>query len=131
MNSNNELVVFEGNEIRRTRHNNEWWFAIEDIIIVLTDSIGPKQYIQKMKQRDEELAKGWVQFVLILSVHTKGGPQKMNCANTEGAFRIIQSIPSLKAEPFKRWLAKVGYERVQEIETPQKPHRKAIQKNQN
>jgi hypothetical protein len=65
------------------------------------------------------LAEGWVQFVHTLSIETPGGPQKTNCANTEGIFRIIQSIPSPKAEPFKRWLAKVGYERVQEIEDPE------------
>jgi DNA-damage-inducible protein D len=72
-----------------------------------------------MKKRDEPLAKGWVQIVHTLVVDTAGGKQKMNCVNTEGAFRIIQSISSPKAEPFKRWLAKVGYERVQEIEDPE------------
>jgi hypothetical protein len=72
-----------------------------------------------MKQRDPELGKGWVQIVHTLSVETIGGAQNMLCANTEGIFRIIQSIPSPKAEPFKRWLAKVGYERVQEIEDPE------------
>ena len=117
--SNKALVVFQGRKIRRTWHNNEWWFVVEDIVAVLTDSKDTKQYIQKMKQRDEELAKGWVQFVHILSIPTSGGTQNMNCANTEGIFRIIQSIPSSKAEPFKRWLAKVGYERVQEIENPE------------
>ena len=65
------------------------------------------------------LAKGWGQIVTPLSVQTSGGPQNLNCANTEGIFRIIQSIPSPKAEPFKRWLAKVGYERVQEIQDPE------------
>ena len=72
-----------------------------------------------MKQRDPELGKGWVQIVHTLSVPTDGGPQPMLCANTEGLFRIIQSIPSPKAEPFKRWLARVGYERIQEIEDPE------------
>jgi hypothetical protein len=77
-----------------------------------------------MKRRDEYLAKGWVQIVHTLAVDTTGGMQKMNCVNTEGAFRIIQSIPSKKAEPFKRWLAKVGYERVQEIEDPELAQRR-------
>jgi hypothetical protein len=72
-----------------------------------------------MKQRDEFLSQGWGQIVRTLSIHTPGGQQSMNCADTEGIFRIIQSIPSRKAEPFKRWLAKVGYERVQEIENPE------------
>ena len=68
-----------------------------------------------MKQRDPELGKGWVQIVHTLSIETTGGAQRMLCANTEGIFRIIQSIPSHKAEPFKRWLAKVGYERVHDF----------------
>src|SRR3989338_8961211 len=114
-----ELVVFQGKQIRRTWYNNEWWFVIEDIVAVLTDSKDTKQYIQKMKQRDEELAKGWVQFVHTLPITTSGGTQNINCANTESIFRIIQSIPSKKAEPLKRWLAKVGYEKVQEIENPE------------
>jgi len=114
-----KIAVFKGKEVRKTIHNNEWWFVIEDVVTILTDSSDSKQYIQRMKQRDEELAKGWVQIVHTLSIATLGGHQKMLCANTEGIFRIIQSIPSPKAEPFKRWLAKVGYERVQEIEDPE------------
>lgn len=119
MEQNNSLAVFEGTKIRKMWHNDEWWFVIEDIVFALTDSKDPKQYIQKMKQRDESLAKGWVHFVRTLLVDTSGGKQTMNCVNTEGAFRIIQSIPSPKAEPFKLWLAKVGYERVQEINDPE------------
>lgn len=113
------LAIFQDKKIRRTWYGDEWWFVIEDVVFALTDSLDPKQYIQKIKQRDEELDKGWVQFVHILSVKTSGGNQKMNCANTEGLFRIIQSIPSRKAEPFKLWLAKIGYERIQEIENPE------------
>ncbi|HRS97885.1 MAG TPA: Bro-N domain-containing protein [Smithella sp.] len=113
------IAVFRGKEIRKTIHNNEWWFVVEDVASALIDSKDPKQYIQRMKQRDPELGKGWVQIVHTLLVETSGGTQRMNCANTEGLFRIIQSIPSPKAEPFKRWLAKVGYERVQEIEDPE------------
>lgn len=113
------MVVFQKKNIRRTLHNDEWWFVVEDVVLALIDSKDPKQYIQRMKQRDPELGKGWVQIVHTLSVVTEGGNQLMLCANTEGLFRIIQSIPSPKAEPFKRWLAKVGYERVQEIEDPE------------
>ena len=119
MDTTTALVVFQGKNIRRTWHGSEWWFVIEDIVVVLTDSTDPKQYIQKMKQRDPVLGQGWVQIVRTLSVETVGGKQKMNCVNTEGAFRIIQSIPSPKAEPFKLWLAKVGYDRVKEIENPE------------
>ena len=114
-----QIALFKGNKIRKTLHNNKWWFVVEDVILALISSNDPKQYIQRMKQRDPELKQGWVQFVHTLDVPTEGGKQKMNCANTEGIFRIIQSIPSPKAEPFKRWLAKVGYERVQEIENPE------------
>jgi hypothetical protein len=113
------IAVFKGKGIRRTLHKNEWWFVVEDVVLALIGSTDPKQYIQRMKLRDPELAKGWVQIVHTLLIETPGGKQKMICANTEGVFRIIQSIPSPKAEPFKRWLAKVGYERVQEIEDPE------------
>ena len=114
-----KIALFRGSGIRKTLHNNEWWFVVEDVVLALIDSKDPKQYIQRLKQRDLELGKGWVQIVHTLSVETEGGNQRMLCANTEGIFRIIQSIPSPKAEPFKRWLAKVGYERVQEIEDPE------------
>lgn len=114
-----KLAVFEGREIRKTIHNGEWWFVVEDVVLALIESKDPKQYIQRMKQRDPELGKGWVQIVHTLSISTSGGTQRMLCANTEGLFRIIQSIPSPKAEPFKRWLAKVGHERIQEIENPE------------
>lgn len=119
MEEKNSLAVFQDKKIRKIWFNEEWWFALEDIVFALTDSKDPKQYIQKIKQRDEPLDKGWVQIVRTLPMQTLGGEQSINCVNTEGAFRIIQSIPSPKAEPFKLWLAKVGYERVKEIEDPE------------
>jgi DNA-damage-inducible protein D len=114
-----KIALFKGRQIRKIIYNNEWWFVVEDVVLALIDSNDPKQYVQRMKSRDLELAKGWVQIVHTLEVPTEGGKQMMNCANTEGIFRIIQSVPSSKAEPFKRWLAKVGYERVKEIEDPE------------
>ncbi len=114
-----KIAVFRKKEIRKTIHNNEWWFVIMDVVAALTDSVQPNGYIKDMRRRDSELAKGWGQIATPLSVQTPGGIQKLNFANTEGIFRIIQSIPSPKAEPFKLWLAKVGYERVQEIEDPE------------
>ena len=114
-----KIALFKGKKIRKTLYQNEWWFVVEDVVLALTDTVNSKDYINKMRIRDEELSKGYGQIVTPLSVPTEGGPQKMNCANTESIFRIIQSIPSPKAEPFKRWLAKVGYERVQEIENPE------------
>ncbi|MFZ9469767.1 MAG: Bro-N domain-containing protein [Rickettsiales bacterium] len=114
-----KISIFKGKKIRKTLHQNEWFFVIQDIVEVLTDSVDPAGYIKDMRRRDEELSKGWGQIATPLSIQTEGGIQQINCANTEGIFRIIQSIPSPKAEPFKRWLAKVGYERVQEIEDPE------------
>ena len=117
--NNAQVALFKGQKIRKTLHNKEWWFVIVDIVAALTDSSQPEGYLKDMRRRDAELSKGWGQIATPLLINTQGGCQKINCANTEGTFRIIQSIPSPKAEPFKRWLAKVGYERVQEIENPE------------
>lgn len=113
------IVIFQEKTIRRTWHKNEWWFSIQDVVTVLTSSTNPADYIKKMRLRDKQLSQGWGQFVTPLRLETEGGIQRANCANTEGIFRIIQSIPSPKAEPFKLWLAQVGYERVKEIEDPE------------
>jgi prophage antirepressor-like protein len=95
------LALFEGAQIRKTYYNDEWWFVVEDVVRALTDSSDPKQYVKKMRQREPELQKGWVQIVPTLEVETAGGGQKMGCSNRKGLLRIIQSIPSPKAEPFK------------------------------
>ena len=116
----NELIVFQGIDIRRTLYNNEWYFCVEDVVQVLTESSNVKDYIKKMRKRDEELNLNWGTICTPLEMIAKDGKKrKILCANVEGLFRIIQSIPSKKAEPFKKWLAKVGYERVQEIENPE------------
>lgn len=115
------IKLFESKQIRSVWNEQEqkWYFVVEDVIAVLTDSNDPKQYVKRMRQRDGELAKGWVQIVPTLWVDTAGGKQKMGCANAQSLFRIIQSIPSPKAEPFKLWLAKVGSDRLDEIENPE------------
>lgn len=115
------IKLFEQKKIRSiwNEADQKMYFVIEDVVAALTDSNDPKQYVKRMKQRDPELAKGWVQIVPTLVVETIGGKQKMSCANTQGLLRIIQSIPSPKAEPFKLWLAKVGHERLEEIEDPE------------
>ncbi|MBI2597020.1 Bro-N domain-containing protein [Candidatus Daviesbacteria bacterium] len=125
INQTTKIAIFRNRTIRKTIHKNEWWFVITDVIVTLTDSQNPKQYLKNMLNRDEELAKGWVQIEHPLLIETPGGKQRVRCANTEGIFRIIQSIPSPKAEPFKRWLARVGYERVQEIEDPELAQKRA------
>ncbi len=119
MNNIKEIALFEGREIRKVWHDEKWYFCINDVVEVLTETVDPVDYIKKMKQRDEELGKGWGQIVTPLSMQTKGGKQMINCANLEGIFRIIQSIPSQKAEPIKLWLARVGTERLEEIQDPE------------
>lgn len=115
-----KIAIFHKKEIRKTIHKNEWWFSVSDIVEALTDSADVKQYIKKMRQRDPELNSYWSTICTPLEMTAKDGKtRKITSANTEGVFRIIQSIPSAKAEPFKRWLAKVGYERIQEIEDPE------------
>ncbi len=119
MNSENALVVFQGKHIRRTWFNDEWWFVAVDIVQALADSKDPSGYLKDMRRRDEGFKEGWGQIATPLEIATKGGKQKINCVSTKGAFRLIQSIPSKKTEPFKQWLAQVGYDRVQEIENPE------------
>lgn len=124
MDKDNTLIIFEDKKVRRTWFNDEWWFVVKDVIYVLTDSKDPSQYLKKLRKRDEgvnNLFKGGGQIVppLGLEFETRGGNQILQCWNTKGLFRLIQSIPSQKAEPFKKWLAQVGYERVQEIENPE------------
>lgn len=114
------IAVFRGKEIRKTIHNNEWWFSVVDVVEVLTDSPDAGAYWRKLKQRLKEEGSEVVTFCHGLKLTAPDGKfRETDCASTEGIFRIIQSIPSPKAEPFKRWLAKVGYERVQEIENPE------------
>ena len=112
---NNKLALFEEKTIRKTWENSKWYFSIEDVVFALTESKAPKQYINKLRKRDEYLSEGWEQIVHTLKMETKGRKQNINCADTEGILCIIKSIPSPKAEPFKRWLAKVGSERIEEI----------------
>jgi len=117
----NKLVVFQEKEIRRTWHNEEWWFAVVDIVGVLSESKNPAVYWRVLKKRlKDEGSEQTVTNCNALKLPAKDGRmRKTDCANTENLFRIIQSIPSPKAEPFKQWLAKVGYERIQEIENPE------------
>ena len=115
-----KISIFQKKEIRRTIHNNEWWFSVADVVEALTDTVDIRDYIKKMKKRDKELSAYWGTNCPPLEMTAKDGKKrKITSANTEGIFRIIQSISSPKAEPFKRWLARVGYERIQEIEDPE------------
>lgn len=121
MNGENALVVFQGSRIRRTWFNDEWWFSVVDIVGVLSESEDPRNYWKVLKHRlIQEGANEAVTNCNQLKLLAEDGKlRETDCANTQTLFRLIQSIPSPKAEPFKLWLAKVGYERVQEIENPE------------
>ncbi len=116
-----KIQLFENQKIHTRWMDDEekWYFSIRDVVSILADTLKPKDYIAKMRRRDTELAKGWGQIVHPLTVRTHGGPQKENFADLQGIFRIIQSIPSKKAEPFKRWLAQVGAERINQMQDPE------------
>src|SRR3989338_4939954 len=116
-----QIALFKGKQIRKMLHGNEWWFSVVDVCEVLTDSVNARDYWFKMKIRVKDEAGVELSiFCRQLKLPAQDGKMReTDCANTEGIFRLIQSIPSPKAEPFKRWLAKVGYERVQEIENPE------------
>lgn len=115
------LVVFEGKNIRRIWHNEGWWFSVVDVVGALTDSVDAKDYWYRLKQRELESAGIELSTICrqLKLIAEDGKMRETDCANTEALFRIIQSIPSKKAEPFKLWLAKTGYERVQEIQNPE------------
>jgi hypothetical protein len=120
MDSKDALVVFEGTKIRRIWHDEQWYFSVVDVVGALTDSSIPRRYWSDLKSH--LLEEGFEPYdkIVQLTLQAEDGKMRLtDCANTESMFRIIQSIPSPKAEPFKRWLAKVGYERVQEIEDPE------------
>jgi hypothetical protein len=116
-----QIALFKGKKIRKTIHDNEWWFSVIDVIEALTGSDRPRKYWNDLKKK--LVAEGYLQLSEKIGqlklISADGKAYATDCANTEGMFRLIQSIPSPKAEPFKRWLAKVGYERMQEIENPE------------
>jgi len=124
----NKIVVFRNDNIRRTLHQNEWWFSVVDVIGVLSESSNPRRYWSDLKiqlAEKEGFSELYGKIVQLKLEAPDGKMRAGDCANVETLFRIIQSIPSPKAEPFKRWLAKVGYERTQEIENPELASKRA------
>ena len=117
----NKIQLFEQKQVRTLwdESQEKWFFVISDVVGALTDSVNPTDYIKKMKKRDPMLAQGRGQIVTPLSIQTTGGKQKVNCADTEGIFRLIQSVPSPKAEPFKQWMAQVASERLNQMQDPE------------
>ena len=121
MTQHDSIALFESTEIRKVWHEEQWYFSVVDIVLALTDSLDPRDYWYKMKirvQSDDGLELSTICRQLKLT-STDGKKYATDCANTEGILRIIQSIPSPRAEPFRQWLARVGYERIQEIEDPE------------
>lgn len=124
-----DIKLFEDKKVRSVwdEEHEKWYFCVVDVIEILTDSVNPTDYLKKMKKRDPELAKGWGQIVTPLSIQTAGGKQRVNCATTEGILRIIQSIPSPKAEPFKLWMAQVASQRLDQMQDPELSIQQAMQ----
>src|SRR3989339_681824 len=119
-NTNKSLVVFQDKKIRRTWFNDEWWFSVVDIVEALTESGRARKYWSDLKNRLTEEGFELSAKIGQLKLRSADGKSYLtDCVNTKNAFRIIQSIPSPKAEPFKQWLAQVGYDRIQEIENPE------------
>ena len=118
----NKLVIFQNKKIRRIWFNEDWFYSIIDVVSILTNSVNSRDYWYKTKKRlgDEEKAELSTICLQLKLEAPDGKLRETDCANTEGIFRIIQSIPSKNAEPFKRWLAKVGKERIDETADPEK-----------
>ena len=130
MDENNSIQLFEDRKIRTAwdEEKEEWYFSVQDIVAVLSESTDPKQYIKKMRTRDPQLSANWGTICTPVQMLAADGKQrKVQAANTEGILRIIQSIPSPKAEPFKRWLAQVGRERIEETIDPEQAIDRALE----
>lgn len=130
MDEKNAIRIFEDKKIRTAwdEEQEEWYFSVQDVVAVLAESSDPKQYIKKMRARDPELSANWGTICTPVQMSAADGKmRKIQAADTEGLLRIIQSIPSPKAEPFKRWLAKVGRERIEETIDPEQAIDRALE----
>lgn len=130
MDEKNAIRLFEDKKIRTAwdEEQEEWYFSVQDVVAVLAESSDPKQYIKKMRARDPELSANWGTICTPIQMSAADGKmRKIQAADTEGLLRIIQSIPSPKAEPFKRWLAKVGRERIEETIDPEQAIDRALE----
>jgi prophage antirepressor-like protein len=117
-----DIKLFESKKVRThwDEEAEQWYFSVQDVVEALTNSADIKQYIKKLRSRDPELFTNWGTICTLVEMTAADGKKrKIQAANTQGLLRIIQSIPSPKAEPFKQWLAQVGYERIEETEDPE------------
>ena len=125
-----KLKLFNEKQIRTSWNadEEEWYFSVVDVVAVLTDSVDPKQYIKKMRTRDLELNSSWGTICTLTKLQAADGKYyNTTVATTKGILRIVQSIPSPKAEPFKMWLAQVGSERLDEIADPEKAFKRGVE----
>jgi DNA-damage-inducible protein D len=116
------IKLFEEKRVRSIWNEEEqrWYFSVQDVVEILTESLNVKDYLKKLRKRDPQLDANWGTICpLVEMVAADGRRRKIQAANVKGLLRLVQSIPSPKAEPFKQWLAQVGYERMQEIENPE------------
>ena len=130
MDENNSIQLFEDRKIRTAwdEEKEEWYFSVQDVVAVLSESTDPKQYIKKMRARDPQLSANWGTICTpVQMIAADGKRRKVQAANTEGILRIVQSIPSPKAEPFKAWLAAVGRERIEETIDPEQAIDRALE----
>ena len=130
MDENNSIQLFEDRKIRTAwdEEQEEWYFSVQDVVAVLSESADPKQYIKMMRARDPQLSANWGTICTpVQMLATDRKQRKVQAASTEGILRIIQSIPSPKAEPFKRWLAQVGRERIEETIDPEQAIDRALE----
>ncbi len=121
-----QIQIFQKKEIRRCVHQGEWWFSVKDVLEALVDTTDGARYARGLRSRDPGLKDTWDEIVRTIPLETSGGVKDTNFINIEGIFRVMQSVPSKKAEPFKKWLAKVGFERLQEIENPELAVKRAM-----
>ncbi len=120
------IDLFQKKEVRKVLHWWEWWFSVKDVIESLVETVDGTNYVAKLRDRDQGLKEGWWQIVMTLPFQSTSGIQNTNFINIEGIFRVMQSVPSVKAEPFKKWLAKVWFERLQEEHNPDLAVRRAM-----
>ena len=122
-----KIDLFRKREIRKVMHENEWWFSVKDILEALVDTTDGNRYSRGLRERDPGLKTGWAEITqTLLFKNEKGGTQKTTFIDIEGVFRMIQSVPTEKAEPFKKWLARVGFERLQEVQDPSLAVKRAV-----
>ncbi len=122
-----KVELFQRKEIRKIMHDSEWWFSVKDILEVLTDTTDGNRYSRDLRERDAGLKANWEDITTTLPFNSSGkGLRQVTFIDIEGIFRLVQSIPSAKVEPFKRWLAKVGFERLQEVQNPELAIKRAI-----